>query len=59
MCVCAVRFRPDTRKRKRGGGGGGGVLHRRRGEIPYMKGKVATPPLCSTSVQGIHEDDLE
>ena len=46
----AVRFRPNTKS------GGEGLLR----EVPCMKGGVATPNLpVSTSVQGIHEDDLE
>ena len=57
-----------------GGGGGGGLLRRRGGGTLYergMKGGVATPnpppppppppppTPVSTSVQGIHENDLE
>ena len=46
-----------------GGGGGGGGCLEEEGEVPYMKGGVATPnpppTPVSTSVQGIHENDLE
>ena len=54
----AVRFRPDTKAGGGGGGGGGGTVRSRHdaksgevggrllseeGEVPYMKGGVATP----------------
>ena len=62
VTVCTVRFRSDTKSGGGGGGGGGGCLEE-EGEVPYMKGGVATPnpppTPVSTSVQDIHENDLE
>ena len=50
-----------------GGGGGGGGCLEEEGEVPYMKGGGCNPQPpppppptpVSTSVQGIHENDLE
>ena len=52
----AVHFRPNTKS---------GVCLEEEGEVPYMKGGGCNPqpppppPHVSTSVQGIHENDLE
>ena len=60
-CPLQARYK----KRGGGGGGGGGGCLEEEGEVPYMKGGVATPnpppahTRVSTSVQGIHENDLE